>query len=81
MSFDEDTDDDAPSLFDDPEVVEVEVEAKTEDDQGRILVKLEDGREVWIPRSVIADSSEVSEPGDVGIIQIDRSWALEAGIS
>jgi hypothetical protein len=41
-----------------------------------LLCRLDDGREVWIPRSVITDDSEVLDPGDEGTLVVE-SWFAE----
>ena len=38
-----------------------------------LLCRLEDGLEVWVPRSVITDDSEVCEQGDEGTLVV-KSW-------
>ena len=43
-------------------------------DSGKaLLCKLEDGAELWVPRSVIDDSSEALEDGDDGTLVV-QTW-------
>lgn len=58
------------------ELVDVDVEVLRETDAA-LLVLGPEGDEVWVPRSQIDDSSEVSEPGDSGVLVIPR-WLAEA---
>lgn len=41
-----------------------------------LLCLLEDGHEVWVPRSVIDEESEVSDDGDQGVL-IVAGWFAE----
>jgi hypothetical protein len=41
-----------------------------------LLCRLEDGREIWVPRSVITDDSEVLEQSDEGTLVV-KSWFAE----
>ena len=57
-----------------------EVKAATE---GALLIKLDSGDEVWIPRSVIHEASELPEDadeGDGGEISVKTWWADKEGL-
>ena len=41
-----------------------------------LLCRLEDGREVWIPRSVVDEESEVHDEGDQGVLVV-AGWFAE----
>jgi hypothetical protein len=45
-----------------------------------LLVCLDDGREVWIPKSQIHDDSEIWKPGDAGTLVVNGWWAEKEGI-
>lgn len=40
-----------------------------------LLVRLKDGEEVWVPKAVIHDDSEVYEKGGEGTLIVQRWWA------
>lgn len=42
---------------------------------GALLVKFEDGKELWIPKSVIHDHSEVWKEGQDGEVVVFAWWA------
>jgi hypothetical protein len=44
-----------------------------------LLVELEDGEEVWIPKSVIDDDSEVFGVGDEGKLVVEGWFAVKQG--
>lgn len=44
-----------------------------------LLVEL-DGEEVWIPKSVIDDDSEVYRVGDEGTLVVHEWWAEKEGL-
>lgn len=46
-----------------------------------LLVQLETGEELWVPRSVIHDDSEVYEAGHAGTLVVQAWWALKKGIA
>ena len=46
-----------------------------------ILIRTEDGTEVWIPRSCVLDGTEITKEGDVGGL-IVPSWLIDrAGLA
>lgn len=57
-------------------VGDVEVLHETE---AAILVAL-DGEEIWIPKSVIHDDSEVWEEGDTGVFVVKEWFANKEGL-
>ena len=52
-------------------------EAKVETDSA-LLVDI-DGDEVWVPKSVIHDDSEVYEKGHEGTLVVESWWARKKG--
>lgn len=46
-----------------------------------LLIKTEDGREVWIPKSQTLEGTEVGAEGDVGAIVIPAWLAGRAGLA
>jgi hypothetical protein len=46
-----------------------------------ILVMLDDDRNVWIPKSVIDDDSEVYKDGTDGVLIVQRWFAEKEGLS
>ena len=45
-----------------------------------LLVALEDGQEIWMPKSQIMSGSEVSSEGDSGMMKISEWIAGEKGL-
>lgn len=45
-----------------------------------IQVRLENGAEQWIPRSVVCDESAVNEAGDVGVLAVEAWWAADSDL-
>lgn len=50
----------------------------TRDTEKALLVKI-DGKDVWIPKSVVHDDSEVYEVGHEGEVIVRRWWAEKNG--
>jgi hypothetical protein len=46
-----------------------------------VLISLADGREIWVPRSHILESSEVKEDPDSGTLTITRWMAEQKGLA
>jgi hypothetical protein len=59
------------------EVDDVTVENETDK---AILVKFEDGKKTWIPKSVIHDDSEVYKMGTDGTLIVKRWFAEKEGL-
>jgi hypothetical protein len=64
--------------MDDVETIEG-VKAKRESAKA-LLVKLADGREVWVPKSVIHDDSEVWKENTSGKLVVHRWFAEKEGL-
>jgi hypothetical protein len=45
-----------------------------------ILVDLDSGEEVWVPKSCLHDDSEVYEEGHAGNVVVKEWWALKEGL-
>lgn len=60
---------------------EVEVEEVLKETDKALLVKLETGDEMWIPKSQIHDNSEVWKSGHVGKLVIPEWLATEKGLT
>lgn len=59
--------------------VEIEdVEVLRETDKA-LLVSLDYGDEVWVPKSQISDNSEVYQDGDIGVLTVSPWWAHKHG--
>lgn len=43
-------------------------------------VRLANGRERWVPRSTLHDSSELQQEGDEGVLSVHAWWAEEVEI-
>ena len=66
--------------FEEDETVEIEdVCVKAESDKA-ILVQFDDLDEIWIPKSQLAERSEVKAEGDSGTLVISRWIAEQKGI-
>lgn len=48
--------------------------------QGAILVRLDDDREAWVPKSVISEDSEVWADGTDGELIVPQWWATKEGL-
>lgn len=48
--------------------------------RGALLVQLEDGRLIWVPKSQIDEASEVWAEGDEGTLVIPEWLAIDRGI-
>lgn len=46
-----------------------------------ILVRMDDDRELWIPKSVVDDASEVYRDGHEGELVVQQWWAEKEGLS
>jgi hypothetical protein len=64
--------------FDDV-IVKVETQPR-EPNMGALLVVI-DGDEVWVPKSVIHDDSEVYQGGDTGTLMVKSWWAAKNGLA
>lgn len=42
-----------------------------------ILVRLDDGQKLWIPKQWVSPETAIFEKGDVGTLFIARWWALD----
>lgn len=63
------------------DVVYVEIEdVLAIKDTDYALCCLIDGNDVWVPRTVISEDSEVSEVNDEGILLIAEWWARDKGL-
>lgn len=60
------------------EYVEVEAVCVSET-VAAILVKVE-GKQFWVPKSLLSEDSEVTEPGDNGVLAVEEWFALNVGI-
>ena len=60
---------------------EVEVAEVLKETDMAILVKLETGDEIWIPKSQIHDDSEVWKSGHTGTLVIPEWLATEKGLT
>lgn len=60
------------------EYVEVEAVCVSET-AAAILVEVE-GKKFWVPKSLLSEDSEVTEPGDNGVLVVEEWFALNAGI-
>ncbi len=65
----------------DPEEVEIHNVTVAKETDKAILVLLDGGEEVWVPKSMISDSSEVQGGVDLGTLVVPAWWALKAGLT
>jgi hypothetical protein len=57
-----------------------EAEAKRTTDKAVLVWLLDDGEEIWVPKSVIHEDSEVHDTGDAGDLIVQRWWAEANGL-
>ena len=61
--------------------VDVVVKIVQRETDKALLVALENGQEIWMPKSQIMEGSDVSSEGDSGIMKISEWIAGEKGLS
>ena len=63
------------------EATELEVEVKRETDQALLVVVVDTGDEVWVPKSLICDTSEVRDASErSGLLTLPTWWVKQRGI-
>lgn len=63
-----------------PDTVDLDVEVLRETDKALLILPSDGDEEVWVPKSVITDDSEVfSLKSSPGVMQVAGWWAREHG--
>ena len=59
---------------------QVEFEAEVFKETEKALLCNVEGEEIWIPKSIIGEISEIETEGDIGVVSIPEWFAKKSGL-